>query len=199
MAKTQKTPAKEQAKAVDKTAHKKGHPFLIIVVVLLLLIFLAGVGFAAGVYLKFIDLPQIAQNLKLYNYPVIGQYFPQPATNFQTVKLPPSLANKPITLSKPPVLVTPVATTPLPTGSEKEKMLQEAKEQNKRISKLARLYGDMKPAEAVDVLNLLDDDTVISILNKMDEDQVAKILAKFDPQRTARLTQSMLKGKIISL
>jgi flagellar protein FlbB len=193
-------PAKEQDNSTDDKKSGKGCSIFLIIFVLIFLLILAGGAFAAGVYLKFIDIDQLALNHKLYDYPVIGQYFQRPVTNFEKVPLKPDhLKLSPTTVSVKPPVVTPVAVTPSPEGSEKEKLLAQAKERNKQLSKLARLYGGMKPAEAVAVLNLLDDDTVIGILNKMDEDQVSKILALFSPERTARLSQSMLKGKIVSL
>jgi flagellar motility protein MotE (MotC chaperone) len=77
-------------------------------------------------------------------------------------------------------------------------MAREAKakqDEAKRISRLARLYGEMKADEAVPIINQLDDSTVLAIFGKMEDGQVAKILAQLDARRAARLTQNMLKGK----
>jgi hypothetical protein len=175
---------------------KKSGILLKLFLVFFLLLLLAGGGFAAGVYLKFIDIPQIAQQYKLYDYPVIGQivgkYFPKTATNFETVELPPEtepVAQQPVQLP-PEKPETPAATAP-----DKDKVALDAKkDETKRISRLARLYGEMKPDEAVPILNQLDDATVLAILGKMEDGQVAKILSQFDPKRSARLTEDMLKG-----
>lgn len=75
----------------------------------------------------------------------------------------------------------------------------EAKKKNdtavaKNISKLARLYSAMKPEEAVAIMKLLDEQTIIKILSKMEEDQAAKILANFNADLAARITQKMIKG-----
>lgn len=203
MANPKETPAalaKGKTPANAAPPSKKKRRLLLAFVVLFSLFLLLGASFIAGIYLKFIDGPALAQRFKLYDYPLIGQYFPRPATNFETVDLPPETAEAPPVdpqLPAPPASpATPALLGPAQADIDKEKAAKIAKqEEAKRISKLARLYNGMKPDEAVPILKELDDDTIISILNKMDEDQVAKIMAQFDPKRAARLTQSMLKGK----
>lgn len=164
---------------------------LLIVFVILLL---AGVGFALGVYLKLIDLQGIAGNLKLHEYPVIGQYFTPPKTNFEPIDI-----DEASLIPKEPPQVQPVQQINMlqpATDIDKEKLAKaKQQEETKKLSKLARLYENMKPEEAVPILNKMDDDTVIAVLNKMDEGQVAKIMALFDPDRAARLSQSMIKVK----
>lgn len=168
---------------------------LLIVFVILLL---AGVGFALGIYLKLIDLQGITGNWKLHEYPVIGQYFTPPKTNFEPVELD-DTSSVPAVMPQPQPMQQPA---PPPTSSlnpadiDKDKLAKaKQQEEAKKISKLARLYENMKPDEAVPILNKMDDDTVIAILNKMDEGQVAKIMALFDPDRAARLSQTMMKVK----
>jgi len=162
-----------------------------------MLFMIAGASFAAGVYFKIIDGPFLAQQLKLYDYPVIGQYFPRPMTNFETVDLaesPAETAAATLSTTALPAALPPIG--PAQADVDKEKLAKIAKqEEAKRITKLARLYNGMKPDEAVPILNQLDDATVIAILNKMEEDQVSKIMAQLDPKRAARLTENILKGK----
>ncbi len=174
-----------------------------ILIVCIVLIMLAGVGFALGVYLKLVNMDNLTNELKLYNYPIIGRYFTKAATNFEPVDLD-AQNPAPQPGNAVPAPATPAASQALPDNKllpgEKEKELEKlmkAKqlEETKRIAKLARLYGSMKPDEAVPILNQLDDDTVLAVLNKMDDEQVAKILALLDAKRSARLTQQMLKGK----
>jgi len=174
-------------------------------IALLLLILIVG-GFFLGIYLRIFDTNAINEKMELYKYPIIGDYFVKPAgtaddanaekqtdTKIDTTaktagkitdaklnadtKVEPS---KPVVLSKDEV--------------EKQMKLRQA-EEKKRISKLARLYGQMKPKDAVAILDDLNDDMIIEILQKMDESQSAKILAGFDPSKSARLTQSMYNGK----
>lgn len=63
------------------------------------------------------------------------------------------------------------------------------------ISKVSRVYSDMKPEEAVGIFNGLDDQTVVALLQKMNEDQAAKILARMDAQRAGILSKELLQYK----
>ena len=169
---------------------------LIIFVVLML----GGVGFALGIYLKIVDLPELAKKWKLYDYPVVGQYLDKPQTNSEPVDLgqqdaPVSPGAQPGTL--PPAVQQPLQPLQPPalTDAEKEKQAKaKMQEETKRVSRLARMYENMKPEEVVPILDRLDDATVLAVLGKMDEGQVAKIMGLMDPDRAARLSQSMLKG-----
>lgn len=169
---------------------------LIIFVVLML----GGVGFALGIYLKIVDLPELAKKWKLYDYPVVGQYFEKPQTNFEPVDLGPQEA--PVSPGAQPGTLPPAVQQPLQplqppalTDAEKEKQAKaKMQEETKRVSRLARMYENMKPEEVVPILDRLDDATVLAVLGKMDEGQVAKIMGLMDPDRAARLSQSMLKG-----
>ena len=65
----------------------------------------------------------------------------------------------------------------------------------KIYSKLSKLYGSMKPEEAVAVFNNMEDEQVIMILARMEEEAAGKVLATIEPKRAARLTQAMIKRK----
>lgn len=171
--------------------------------ILVALLILIAIGFAVGVYLKLIDVEKLANDMNLSQYPVVGKFFPK--TNFETVNIEDdTLTTQPAVPPKPnqaPSQSMPVAQIPQPSDPNiitKEDLEKQAKlkqqEEAKRISKLARLYGGMKPEEATAIMKELDDATVLAIFGKMDEEQVAKILALFDPNRAARLTQDMLRG-----
>ena len=168
-------------------------------VALLLVILLILLGFGVGVYFKLIDLEDLGKQYGLANVPGIGRYFEQPATNFDPVELPESATAPALPVVQPPADPAPAAVAPPPktvplTEAEKEKMLKkQQQEENKRIGRLARLYGGMKPDEAVGILNRLDDAEVLAIMGKMEEEQVSKILPLFDSSRAARLTQSMMR------
>ncbi len=58
-----------------------------VLIAIIILLFIAVAGFALGVYLNLIDMKGMTEKWKLNEYPVIGQYFPQPKTNFETVEL----------------------------------------------------------------------------------------------------------------
>lgn len=197
---------KNTAASKDKQPPKKSFGLFKLLLGVLILIMLGGAGFASGVYLNLIDLNKLAGDYKLHQYPIVGKYFPKPPelppddieTN-ESSDLPASVVQPP--LVQPPGPAEPLLANPTPvvpgiSDAEKEK-LEKARQQeeNKRISKMARLYGAMKPEEAVPILNQLEDDMVITIFSKMEDEQVAKLLALMDNKRAAKLTQTMVKGK----
>ncbi|WP_378957101.1 MotE family protein [Pelosinus sp. sgz500959] len=197
--KTKKNDA--ESEKVEKPKKKSGR-ILKVILILIILLILAATGFAAGIYLKFINVQDLVEKWKLDQYPVIGQYFSQPKTNFEPVEVE---SQNPLTV--PQNLVVPTVANPVlqpeEVVPEKKKiddteLQKQAKikqqEEAKRISKLSRLYGTMKPDEAAAILNQMDDETVLVILSKMEDEQVAKILALFDAKRAAILSQSMLRG-----
>jgi len=201
-------PQVDKNEPVAKPKTKKRRIFKIILILLILLI-LAATGFAAGVYLKFIDVHALAEKWKLNEYPIVGHYFSEPKTNFEPVDLEGQNQNpivEPQNPSVPPVVpavvppvVQPEAMLPEKRVIDDAELQRQAKikqqEEAKRISKLARLYGAMAPEAAVAILNRMDDETVLLILGRMDDDQVAKIMALFDAQRAAALSESMLRGR----
>lgn len=198
---------KNTAAAKDKQPPKKRFGLFKLLSGVLVLMMLGGAGFAAGVYFNLIDLNKLAGDYKLHQYPIVGKYFPQPPepspddseSNEPGDNLVAPVAQQPLVQpsapAEPPV-ATPTPVVPVISDAEKEK-LEKARQQeeNKRISKMARLYGAMKPEEAVPILNQLEDDMVITILSKMEDEQVAKLLALMDNKRAAKLTQTMVKGK----
>ena len=160
----------------------------ICLILLLLLVLIIG-GFALGIYLRIFDTQAANEKLGLYNLPIIGQYFVKPAPTekemqdepAEDVKPAPDKKNdsKKVTLTKKEI--------------EKQMKEREAAER-KRVSKLARLYNEMKPADAAAAMDE-HDDLCIAILQRMDEGQAAKILAQFEASKTARLTKIMYEGK----
>jgi flagellar protein FlbB len=212
--------------SVKQTAlPKKRGKFLKIIFILVILIILLGLGFAVGIYLKLIDVQKSAEDMNLQDKPFIGKFFQKPKTNFDPVDLNPAQSVTPspgnsLTTQQGATPGTLQGATPgtvpgqlgagqqggvMPDGSvgttnptdlaklAKQKQAQETK----KISKLARLYGNMKPAEAVPILTQLDDATVVAVLNKMEEDQAAQILAQFDPAKAAQISQAMLAAAVI--
>ena len=168
----------------------KKRRFLKICLILLLLLVLIIGGFALGIYLRIFDTQEANEKLGLYNLPIIGQYFVKPAPTEKEMQDEPAEDVKPdpdkkkdskkVTLTKKEI--------------EKQMKEREAAER-KRVSKLARLYNEMKPADAAAAMDELDDDLCIAILQRMDEGQAAKILAQFEASKTARLTKIMYEGK----
>lgn len=86
------------------------------------------------------------------------------------------------------------------TQEEIEKRQKEAEAaERKRVSKLAKLYNEMKPEAAADIMTDLDDEIAVAVLQKMDESQAAKVLASLDPGHSARLTRSIYTGRRSSM
>ena len=79
------------------------------------------------------------------------------------------------------------------SGDQNDKSAQN--EEQKRVSKLARLYNEMKPDAAAKIMADLDDEIAVAVLQKMDIGQAAKVMASFDPEQSARLTKIMYTGK----
>ena len=81
------------------------------------------------------------------------------------------------------------------TKEEIEKQQKERETaEKKRVTKLARLYNDMKPADAAKVMETLDIDLCIAILQRMDESNAAKVMTAFEPGRAAEITQIIYEG-----
>ena len=175
---------------------------------ILLLVLVVG-GFLLGVYLQIFDVGTMNEKMKLYDMPIIGEFFVKqapeteeeskeeasgkPKEEMTDSKLNPDKdKDKDKGQSKPKVL----------TKEEIEKQMKEREAQEKkRVSKLARVYNEMKPQQAAEVMKDLDDDLSVAILQKMDESQAAKTLAAMDADQSARLTKLMYTGvpkKVIS-
>lgn len=187
--------------------------FKIVAIAFVILALIIG-GFFLGVYLRVFDVSQINQKLELYKYPIIGQYFEKPLDAKEEGKGDDKSdkPGKPIIIPDPKAKQQGQVEDPLklteteknPDGSkpivldkaeiDKQLKIRQA-EEKKRVSKLARLYGSMKPEKAMPILDALDDDMAIAILSKMEEDQVSKILPLFDTSKSARLTRIMYNGK----
>jgi flagellar motility protein MotE (MotC chaperone) len=59
---------------------------------------------------------------------------------------------------------------------------------------LAKLYSAMKPQEAAEVINELDDKTVVQLLSKMKDRQAAALMELIDANRAAKLSKLMAFG-----
>lgn len=77
---------------------------------------------------------------------------------------------------------------------EEQRLKREA-EEKKRVTRLARIYENMKPEQAANALINVDWDTTVLILQRMNEDSVAQILAKMEPEAAAQLTEMLYAGR----
>ena len=174
------------------------------------LLILAVGGFIAGVYFQVIDseqTQQVNEVLKLWKLPVVGEFFEKPEgyveeeeevvveqedkSKMETANLPGNNLSakaeiKPEKKKSKEVKVS---------QKDIEKQMQEREAaEKKRISKLARIYGNMKAEEAAEALGYVEADTAVLIMQKMDEDAAGKILAKMDPSLAAQITQMLYEG-----
>lgn len=168
--------------------------------VLFLLLLLVVGGFVLGIYLQIFDTKEANERLGLYRLPVVGEYFVKPAE-----KTPEEMENTPLedvkpkvdekTAEKPKEKEQKQSKPVLLSKEEIEKQMKErAAAEKKRVSKLARLYNQMKPQEAASAMESMDEDLVVRILQTMDEGQAAKVMGKMEADRAAQLSQLIYEG-----
>ena len=162
--------------------------FKIILMLFLLLALVIG-GFALGVYLRIFDTAEMNEKLGLYKLPVVGEYFVKPAPPQEEMEEKPLEDVKPKTEEKKQS-----KKITLTKKEIEEQMKQRENKEKKRVSKLARLYNGMKPKDAAEAMDALDDDLAVTILQKMDEGTASKVLSEFEPAKAARLTQLIYEG-----
>ncbi|MCI6158648.1 MAG: magnesium transporter MgtE [Selenomonadaceae bacterium] len=159
-------------------------------IVLLLLLALIIGGFALGIYLRIFNTQDANEKFGLYNLPVIGRYFVKPAPKESPIEEDTSSGENPAAQEDQQKQKQKKISQ---KDIEKQQKEREAAER-KRVSKLARLYNNMKPQDAASAMDTLDDDLCVAILQRMDEGQAAKILSAFQPSKAGRLTQLMYEG-----
>ncbi len=72
---------------------------------------------------------------------------------------------------------------------------EEAEAAKLSAEELAKYYKEMKPDAIVEIMNNLDDDTVMKILPLLEKEQTGRILSGMDSQRAALITQLLLGTK----
>ena len=202
--------------AKKKSIFQRIRNFFLLLFVLLIL---AVGGVFAAIHFQYFDQAVVDSKLQwanekvgLYKLPLLGyggafEYFqvpegviwPEPEPEPETEPEPVEVAAKPATPSPAP---EPPKKSKDVKISQKELEAQAAAREaaeKKRISKLARIYDNMKPEEAAKALDSVSLDTTVSILQKMDESNAGKILAKMEPQLAAQITQIMMDGNRRSL
>ena len=163
----------------------------ILFILILLLVLIAG-GFALGVYLRLFDTQALNEEYGLHELPIIGEYFVPPAgTEEHSETSTTHTGASPAAAAAPKKSSESVKITK--EEIEKQQKEREAAEK-KRVTKLARLYNDMKPADAAKVMETLDIDLCIAILQRMDESNAAKVITAFEPSRAAEITQIIYEG-----
>ncbi len=74
------------------------------------------------------------------------------------------------------------------TLARQEQTLAAARERQLNAANLAQLYTQMRPEEAVEILQLMDQALVLDILTAMDHETAALILAALSPELAAQLS-----------
>ena len=182
---------------------------------------LVTVGFFIGVYLKMVDLDKLNNEHKIYDWPIVGEYFvklpweryaeyrakkeeeDRLAAEAEAQRIAEEEAKrleeekKAEAEAKKEAEAEAKKSKALVVSNEKiDKERQErAAAEKKRIAKRARLYTDMKPEEAAKIVDNLQDDVAVAILQRMEEGVSAKILAKLDPMKAARFSNIIFVGK----
>ncbi len=197
--------------AKKKSIFKRIRNFFLVLLVLLIL---AGGGLFAAVHFGYLDRAQIDEKVQwanekvgLYKLPVVGyggifEYFavpegviwPEPEPEPEPEPQPEvvNVANKPEQKTEEPKKSKEVKVSQ--KDLEAQAAAREAAEK-KRISKLARIYDNMKPEEAAKALDSVNLDTVVLILQKMDESNAGQILARMEPAQAAQITQMLMDGE----
>ncbi len=148
------------------------------------------------------DVAMINKELGLYRLPYVGngKYFEVP----EGVEWPPKEESKPEAESETPedTPVEPEKPKPAEKPTEvkidrkaiEEQRLKREAEEKKRVTRLARIYENMKPEAAANALINVDWDTTVLIFQRMSEDSVAQILSKMEPEAAAQLTEMLFAG-----
>lgn len=69
------------------------------------------------------------------------------------------------------------------------------KVQSANYQKMLKVYKTLKPAEAAQLLDKMDEGEVLEILNEMDQKRVAKLLPLMKQERALRWTRHSLAAK----
>ena len=166
----------------------------ILFILILLLVLIAG-GFALGVYLRPFDTQSLNEEYGLLELPVIGEYFVPPPAGEEHASSSTTNATASTGAAASAAAPKKAPETVKITKEEIEKQQKERETaEKKRVTKLARLYNDMKPADAAKVMETLDIDLCIAILQRMDESNAAKVMTAFEPGRAAEITQIIYEG-----
>jgi flagellar motility protein MotE (MotC chaperone) len=67
-------------------------------------------------------------------------------------------------------------------------------ERERSAARLAKMYENMKPAQAAPILSALDMDIILDIMARMKEREAARILASMDTELAARISTELSLG-----
>ena len=182
-----------------------------ILIGLILLTALVIGGFIAAVKFDVLgteDIAMLNEELGLSRLPFVGngRYFevpegvewppppePEPPAPPPEEKVEPPKEEKPKEEPKPKKEEKPKEVKVDKKAIDEQRAKREA-EEKKRVTRLARIYENMKPEQAANALVNVDWDTTVLIFQRMNEDSVAQILAKMEPEAAAQLTEMLYAG-----
>ncbi len=173
----------------------------------LLLLIVLGLGIFTALYFSgLLGVKEFADN-NFKSIPVVGKYFEKTEDQGEDLPTIEELKQKEVELKDLQVQLTEERTQ---FEAEKIEWELEKSEANstetdetnggavetvtsyeKNYKLLAKLYAEMKPKEAQEIIAVLDDNLIVQIFNFMKPDAVAPILGVMDPQQAARITRMM--------
>lgn len=179
-----------------------------VVLGIIVLVLIAGGIFAWAVNTGRISEEQVAmlnEELGLYKLPLVGNgnYFEVPEGVEWPPKPEPEPAKEPETPAEPektkpdeekPKREEKTTEVKIDKRAIEEQRIKREAEEKKRVTRLARIYENMKPEAAANALINVDWDTTVLILQRMSEDSVAQILAKMEPEAAAQITEMLYAG-----
>lgn len=92
----------------------------------------------------------------------------------------------------PSPLPPPRPTLPVPAPAVSRERTSGQDNTSRQIGWVAKVYENMEPEQAVQILNKMNDREVIALLRRMKQRQVAEILALMPPDRAARLSRALM-------
>lgn len=182
-----------------------------IILIVFFILFLLTIGAAAAaIYFEVVSDDQVQwanENFGLYRLPLVGagetfEYFTVPdgvvlpeteqEENKQTTTTTATVASK--TDDKKNADDAKKKEVKISRKDVEAQMAAREAAEKKRISKLARIYENMKPEDAAKALDGVELDAIVLILQKMNESSVANILSKMEPLMAAQITQMLFEG-----
>ena len=77
---------------------------------------------------------------------------------------------------------------------ESDKAVARRKQEEERVTRLAKIYQSMPPKEAAARIGKMKESTALSLLRKIKEKVAAKILSNMPPAKATRFSERFIKG-----
>ncbi|MCE3232572.1 MAG: hypothetical protein K0R98_829 [Rickettsiaceae bacterium] len=73
------------------------------------------------------------------------------------------------------------------------------KKEDEKTKRLVRIYESMKPADAANIFEKMEQEVLLSVVSRMKEDKAGKILAKMNPARAKEVTEQLAKEHLLTV